>query len=122
MKIILTSVNKNLCNEWETLLSDFNYNIDILYNIGIDEINADALVSPANSFCIMDGGIDYIIREMFGHDIEEELIGQAKIKFGRHFVPIGQSVSVNLQKKESNYFMLSGERYKYNYKYQQDKW
>ena len=38
----------------------------------------DAIVSPANSFGFMDGGIDYAISERFGWDLQLEL--QNKIK------------------------------------------
>jgi len=46
----------------------------------IRDYHADAIVSPANSFGIMDGGIDVVIRELIG--VENERMIQRKIREG----------------------------------------
>lgn len=38
--------------------------------------SADAIVSPANSFGFMDGGIDYALSERLGWDLQEQLQAQ----------------------------------------------
>jgi O-acetyl-ADP-ribose deacetylase (regulator of RNase III) len=51
---------------------------------------ADAIVSPANSFGYMDGGIDLAYRKFFGHDLQINL--QKRIR--EHFageLPVGQA-------------------------------
>lgn len=35
--------------------------------------DTDAIVSPANSFGFMDGGLDYYLFQMFGWDLQERL-------------------------------------------------
>ncbi|MFY0673136.1 MAG: macro domain-containing protein [Bacteroidia bacterium] len=44
----------------------------------LTEVTVDALVSPANSFGFMDGGVDYAISMRLGWDLQDEL--QKKIK------------------------------------------
>ena len=39
----------------------------------ITQIECDAMVSPANSFGFMDGGLDYALSERFGWDLEKRL-------------------------------------------------
>ncbi len=75
--IILIDTNKKLCKEWEKELkiiqSDKNKIINIkfsIYNLTLKEYlkknKSDSIVSPANSFGIMDGGFDYYISEYYG--------------------------------------------------------
>ena len=63
--------------------------------------DTDAIVSPANSFGFMDGGLDYYLSEMFGWDLQERLqemirtlpegellVGKALVvDTGHHIVP-----------------------------------
>lgn len=54
---------------------------------------ADAIVSPANSFGYMDGGIDLVYSRFFGWELQEKL--QAQL-LAEHFgeLPVGQAVIV----------------------------
>jgi O-acetyl-ADP-ribose deacetylase (regulator of RNase III) len=53
----------------------------------------DAVVSPANSFGFMDGGIDLAYRRYFGLDLQSRV--QAKIKSDFHGeLPVGQAMVV----------------------------
>lgn len=55
--------------------------------------DADLMVSPANSFGFMDGGLDYAIREKLGVHVEEML--QAEISNQYHGeLPIGHCLVV----------------------------
>ena len=58
------------------------------------ESPADAMVSPANSFGIMDGGIDLAIRNNLGVSVEKMVQGQIKDHFHGE-LPIGSAVAVN---------------------------
>ena len=54
---------------------------------------ADAIVSPANSFGYMDGGIDLAYRKFFGHNLQTSL--QSRIR--EHFageLPVGQATVI----------------------------
>lgn len=75
--IYLVDINKKLCKEWEEELKfiqlNKNKNNDIkfsIYNLKLKEYlkkyKSDSIVSPANSFGIMDGGFDYYISEYYG--------------------------------------------------------
>ena len=60
---------------------------------------ADALVSPANSFGIMDGGIDGLYTEMIGHKMQRDL--QEKILKDFHGeLPIGSSVDIKINNNQ----------------------
>ena len=52
-------------------------NVKIL-NGDLTEVDCDAIVSPANSFGFMDGGVDYAISVRLGWDLQFSL--QEKIK------------------------------------------
>lgn len=56
-------------------------------------VRADAIVSPANSFGFMDGGIDLAYSEHFGWGLQERL---QRLLHAEHFgeLPVGQAVIV----------------------------
>lgn len=68
MKIILTSVENSLANAWKEFCGDLDF-VEI-HQGSILEVECDAVVSPANSFGFMDGGIDGIYLLHFGYDIQ----------------------------------------------------
>ncbi|MDQ6785558.1 MAG: macro domain-containing protein [Acidobacteriota bacterium] len=68
MKIILTAVEKSLADAWEKFCGDLDF--VTIYQGSILDVDCDAVVSPANSFGFMDGGIDGIYLSHFGHDIQ----------------------------------------------------
>ncbi len=71
MKIILTGLDQKLLNAWEEYFGK-EENVIIVKN-DITKIECDAMVSPANSFGFMDGGLDYALSERFGWDLEKRL-------------------------------------------------
>ena len=76
MKVILVYRDEELGNSWRNEFKNLDQ-VDIIQD-DILEVEADAIVSPANSFGCMDGGLDYALSEKFGWDLEVEL--QKKIK------------------------------------------
>ncbi|MGB1285993.1 MAG: macro domain-containing protein [Aggregatilineales bacterium] len=65
LKLLLVNPEEDLCLAWEEYFRDLP-DVEI-YRGTFQEIEAyDCLVSPANSFGIMDGGIDRAITEFFG--------------------------------------------------------
>jgi O-acetyl-ADP-ribose deacetylase (regulator of RNase III) len=50
-------------------------------------VEADAMLSPANSFGIMDGGLDKAIRDVLGPSIEDKV--RARIVERHHELPVG---------------------------------
>jgi len=71
MKIILTGLAPKLLDAWTGFFSN-EENVSIVEN-DITKIECDAIVSPANSFGFMDGGLDYALSERFGWDLEKKL-------------------------------------------------
>lgn len=95
MKIILVDLNSLLVDEWR-MQADANGLDNVEVHEGkFDWFGADAIVSPANSFGIMDGGVDLPLREFFGEDIQNRIRAEAVYKFGSPFVPVGGAVLVN---------------------------
>jgi O-acetyl-ADP-ribose deacetylase (regulator of RNase III) len=61
--IILCDVRSDMVSSWQQAFAGFP-EVDIRLGDLLD-IECDAYVSPANSYGIMDGGIDYLLRERF---------------------------------------------------------
>lgn len=64
MKIILSAIQPKLIDAWKDSFST-EENVIISEN-DITKIECDAIVSPADSFGFMDGGLDYALSERFG--------------------------------------------------------
>lgn len=71
MKIILSALQSKLIDAWNDFFKE-EQNVSILEK-DITKIECDAVVSPANSFGFMDGGLDYALSERFGWDLEKRL-------------------------------------------------
>ncbi|NIG53414.1 macro domain-containing protein [Chitinophaga sp. Cy-1792] len=76
MKLILADLEPRLVAAWRSF---FDTIPDVTIIEGdITALTVDAVVSPANSFGFMDGGLDYALSERLGWDLEKRL--QALIK------------------------------------------
>lgn len=71
MQIILSALTDKLLNAWAEFFAG-EANVSIVAK-DITTIPCDAVVSPANSFGFMDGGLDYALSERFGWDLEKKL-------------------------------------------------
>src|SRR5436190_3100647 len=71
MKIILTAREPDLAAAWERHCGDLP---DVsIYCGSILDLSVDAVVSPANSFGFMDGGIDHLYSHHFGWKVQDQL-------------------------------------------------
>jgi O-acetyl-ADP-ribose deacetylase (regulator of RNase III) len=71
MRLILVYRDSALGDAWK---ADFGKEPDVEIVEGdICAIPCDAIVSPANSFGFMDGGLDYALSQRFGWKVEEKL-------------------------------------------------
>lgn len=68
MKLILTAVEKALAEAWTKFCGDLE--CVTVHHGSILDVGCDAVVSPANSFGFMDGGIDALYMDYFGCDIQ----------------------------------------------------
>ena len=71
MKINLIDINQRMTDAWEKEFIDYS-DVNVI-NGSIFDVLSDTIVSPANSFGIMDGGIDGKIRDYFGFEIEKKV-------------------------------------------------
>lgn len=71
MKIILAAVETDLVDAWERYCGNLP---DVsLHRGSILDLSVDAVVSPANSFGFMDGGIDHRYSHHFGWHVQDRL-------------------------------------------------
>jgi O-acetyl-ADP-ribose deacetylase (regulator of RNase III) len=80
MNIILTSVEAGLADAWERFCGDLTF--VTVHRGSIFDLSCDAVVSPANSFGFMDGGIDMLYTQHFGWHVQERL--QEAIREGHY--------------------------------------
>jgi len=78
MNIILADLHSNLLQAWQEIAGDKNY--VTTHHGSIFEVQCDALVSPANSFGFMDGGLDMAISKFFGWHVQERLQQLIQVK------------------------------------------
>ena len=71
MNIILTSVEDALADAWERWGGDLPF--VTVHRGSVLDLSCDAVVSPANSFGFMDGGIDMLYTQHFGWGVQERL-------------------------------------------------
>jgi hypothetical protein len=70
MQFILAATEPLLADAWHKAFQGVE-NVQI-HQGSIFDVSADALVSPANSFGFMDGGIDAQYSQAFGWDLSDE--------------------------------------------------
>jgi O-acetyl-ADP-ribose deacetylase (regulator of RNase III) len=86
MRILLVDQDAKLVRAWQEAFRDIE-GVEPLVGDYFDH-SADAMVSPANSFGFMDGGIDLAIRDTLGRHVEQRV--QALIAEKYHGeLPIG---------------------------------
>lgn len=91
MKLHIRDRNHELV---EALQVEFQGVADVEVSCGdIFDVTADAIVSPANSFGFMDGGIDLAYSKRFGWELQERLQDTIRRKHAGE-LPVGQAVIV----------------------------
>lgn len=76
LQINLTGVHHGLTKAWQRWCGDLPF--VSVHHGSIFDVSTDAIVSPANSFGFMDGGIDRLYLEQFGHSLEDRVQTQIK--------------------------------------------
>jgi O-acetyl-ADP-ribose deacetylase (regulator of RNase III) len=71
MKIILSAVESPLADAWERFCGHLD-GVKV-HRGSILDLEVDAVVSPANSFGFMDGGIDHLYSAFFGWHVQDRL-------------------------------------------------
>jgi hypothetical protein len=69
-EIYLRDMNNTIADEWK---KEFSGCDGVYVSCGnIFDLKADAIISPANSFGFMDGGIDRYYSEYFGWNLQKK--------------------------------------------------
>lgn len=95
MKIYLRNNSPELVKAW----AEFFKNTDVecscgdIFQLGVP---VDAIVSPANSFGYMDGGIDYIYSLELGWEMSEALRHRIKTQFNGELL-VGQATTIDIR-------------------------
>ena len=102
MKLYLVDTNVKLVEEWEKQFAEFEgvsvHHGDIL------ELAENTIVSPANSYGYMDGGIDRLYTDYFGMQPQIEIQDAIK-KREEGYLPVGASVFVNTGHEKISYMI-----------------
>jgi len=101
MKIHLRDRNAGMVHAWEQAFEG----TDVEATVGdiFDGTSADAIVSPANSFGFMDGGIDGVYTNYFGSGLQKRL-QDILVKYHHGELPVGQTQLVSIPEGESKGF------------------
>jgi len=102
LEIHLRDLNASLVAAWEEAFADvpgvsisqgdiFSTQPRLLPNNAPIDVDADAVVSPANSFHFMDGGIDAVYTHQFGFALEQRLQALVEGEYGGE-LPVGCAV------------------------------
>jgi O-acetyl-ADP-ribose deacetylase (regulator of RNase III) len=103
-KIYLRDTNENLVFFWKKYFKPFP---EVEISLGnIFEIKAEAIVSPANSFGYMDGGIDLLYRDKFGLNVEKLVQKNIDLHYYGE-LPIGQALSVPMRGQDYKYLIVA---------------
>lgn len=100
MKIYLRDKNKAIVEAWK---QEFGNTVEISCG-DIFGINAEAIISPGNSFGRMDGGIDYYYSKYFGWDLQDRLQEKLAKEYSGE-LPVGQAVIIPTNNKTIKYLI-----------------
>ncbi len=90
-KLILCDTNEELVAEWQKEFAEYP-EVEIRCG-GFENVDFDCIVSPANSFGLMDGGIDGAITKYFGKQMMERVQKYVIRRYGGE-QPVGTSMVI----------------------------
>jgi O-acetyl-ADP-ribose deacetylase (regulator of RNase III) len=104
MKLILTAVDESLAAAWTKFCGELDF--VVVHHGSIFDVDCDAVVSPANSYGFMDGGIDAAYMWHFGKEIQIRVRRQI---FDRHHgeILVGQADVVETANKRIPYLIFA---------------
>jgi O-acetyl-ADP-ribose deacetylase (regulator of RNase III) len=104
MIIQLIDHNKEMCDQWKTHFNDCN---DVTIHCGdYFALKTDCVVSPANSFGFMDGGLDFQISEKIGWHLQDELQLQIIEKYDGELL-VGQAILMETKNENSPFIIAA---------------
>lgn len=103
-KIILSAVDRDLSIAWKAIAKEYDF-VEAVEG-DICDLEVDAVVSPANSFGFMDGGIDWIYSQFFGWGVQTDLQKQIKDVYNNELL-VGQATCVPTKHKQIRYVIAA---------------
>lgn len=101
MKIILVAPNPIMCSAWNKYFGEYE-DVEIICDKFQNLKDVDCMTSAANSFGLMDGGIDYDLSVYFGWDLQKK-VQQRIIEEYCGEQPVGTSLIVETGHKKIPY-------------------
>ncbi len=102
LKIKLVYKEEGLGEAWKKDFGNFD-NVEVIHE-DIVKVKCDAIVSPANSFGFMDGGLDIHLSETFGWHMQDELQRRISELEERELL-VGKSMIIPTKNKEIPYLI-----------------
>ena len=103
-KLYLIDSKSELCDKWRQVFSSYP-EVEVLTGDYFQQ-SADAIVSPANSFGIMDGGLDLAIRNELGFQVEAGIQEVILSKYHGE-MPIGNAEIINTNHDRWSYMIAA---------------
>ena len=103
-KLYLIDSKPELCDKWRQVFSSYP-EVEVLTDDYFQQ-SADAIVSPANSYGIMDGGLDLAIRNELGFQVETDI---QKVILNKYHgeMPIGAAEIINTNHNKWSYMIAA---------------
>jgi O-acetyl-ADP-ribose deacetylase (regulator of RNase III) len=102
--LYLIDSKEELCDKWRQVFSSYP-EVEVLSGDYFQQ-SADAIVSPANSFGIMDGGLDLAIRNELGFQVETDIQEVILNKYHGE-MPIGSAEIINTNHTKWSYLIAA---------------
>lgn len=104
MELYLVDKSPAMVSAWESVF--FDVPEITIYHGNILDYAENTIVSPANSYGYMDGGIDHVYRNFFGISIEH-FVQKGIRKTGENYLPVGSSILVSTGNKTIPYLIVA---------------
>jgi len=106
MEIYLRDRNSDMIDKWHHYFGDdenFHISCGDIFDSG-EHMECEGIVSPANSFGFMDGGIDYVYSEYFGWGLSEKLRKIIHCDYDGELL-VGNAAIVNIEDSSFKYLI-----------------
>lgn len=110
-KIIIVSPKSDIVSAFHRAFTDQDaelFDMVEVYQDSIENFDADAIVSPANSFGNMDGGVDAVITDLIGDESVKRLYREIIENEDLHGeLPVGSALTISCTDKSKFKYLIS---------------